>query len=546
MSLVWKRNYWIILALVASIGIALVCGSLRIIAYHFGESGFIEAEKSGYENSVALFDASVVHDVSIGLTAEEYDSMVTTYQETGEKDYYRTSVTIDGVTIDDVGVRLKGNLTLRQTLGGSGSEQGGGMGAAPIGDIPADVMQGGPQGRMGFNIDMIDLENLQLPPFITLPEDWDTLSDEEKRSTLQTLFASMHPGGAQGGQENVGQLAGGGMVSSTGGNPPFLIKFDEFVDGQSYEGVTELAVRIGSDVSLLSEPVAFAIHDAAGQIVPESSYGVVTMADNEPSLYVLTENLDESYIEKYFGSSDGVLYKAGNFVGFSYLGDDPTLYANSYEQVTNVGDDDLAPLIEFLKFLDESSDEVFAQDLDSWIDVDSLIRMMALDTLLQNQDSFSGMGSNYYLYYNKETKQFTMLSWDQNLALGGLGGGNRMQTNTQDDLGNVVNEWMNEGGFNGADANAGVVKENRGGGMSGKTNTLKERLFANEKFKAQYDAEYTRLSSLIFGDNGIGESMAQSFIDTFLDYNTEHSIMDSATYTSAAQKILSFFGTAQE
>jgi spore coat protein CotH len=61
-----------------------------------------------------LFDTTIVREVSISLAPEDYDAMIETYQSTGEKDWIKATVTIDGTSYADVGVRLKGNSSLRR------------------------------------------------------------------------------------------------------------------------------------------------------------------------------------------------------------------------------------------------------------------------------------------------------------------------------------------------------------------------------------------------------------------------------------------------
>jgi spore coat protein CotH len=101
-----------------------------------------------------------------------------------------------------------------------------------------------------------------------------------------------------------------------------------------------------------------------------------------------------------------------------YLGEDPTLYVEIFEQATNENEDDSSQLIQMVKFVSESSDEDFSEHIDEYIDIDSVLTLLAIDTLMSNNDSFGGAGNNYYLYYNKTEKKFYMLTWDQNLAFG--------------------------------------------------------------------------------------------------------------------------------
>ena len=79
-------------------------------------------------NEVALFDDTVVHTIQILISDADYEQMITTYQQTGVKDYFHADVIIDGVRVSDVGLRLKGNASLRTALGGMGM---GGRGDRP-------------------------------------------------------------------------------------------------------------------------------------------------------------------------------------------------------------------------------------------------------------------------------------------------------------------------------------------------------------------------------------------------------------------------------
>ncbi|MEM9712080.1 MAG: CotH kinase family protein [Actinomycetota bacterium] len=72
----------------------------------------IDIAEVSFSDDVALFDSSVVHDIEIELDEEDYAQMIETYETTGEKDWISVTVTIDGTTIEDAGLRLKGNSSL--------------------------------------------------------------------------------------------------------------------------------------------------------------------------------------------------------------------------------------------------------------------------------------------------------------------------------------------------------------------------------------------------------------------------------------------------
>ena len=64
------------------------------------------------DEGVKLFDASVVHSISIDFDQADYDDMLETFSESNEKAWIEATVTIDGVTYERAGLRLKGNSSL--------------------------------------------------------------------------------------------------------------------------------------------------------------------------------------------------------------------------------------------------------------------------------------------------------------------------------------------------------------------------------------------------------------------------------------------------
>ena len=90
------------------------------------ESGAPDDSSTG---DVEVFDASVLHEISITFDQADYDAMIAAYQDTGDKEWIEATVTIDGETFEQVGIRLKGNSSLAG-LGGRGL---GGFGARPGG-----------------------------------------------------------------------------------------------------------------------------------------------------------------------------------------------------------------------------------------------------------------------------------------------------------------------------------------------------------------------------------------------------------------------------
>lgn len=64
-------------------------------------------------SSADFWDSTTVHTISVDVDADTLAGVLETYETTGEKEWVEADVTIDGVTYTDVGLKLKGNSSLR-------------------------------------------------------------------------------------------------------------------------------------------------------------------------------------------------------------------------------------------------------------------------------------------------------------------------------------------------------------------------------------------------------------------------------------------------
>lgn len=65
----------------------------------------------------AMFDDTLLHEVALSFDPAEYRTMIDEYVATGQKTWIHATATIDGVTYDGAGTRLKGNSSLRGLRG---------------------------------------------------------------------------------------------------------------------------------------------------------------------------------------------------------------------------------------------------------------------------------------------------------------------------------------------------------------------------------------------------------------------------------------------
>ncbi len=89
-----------------------------------GSASPAAAISAGAEN-LALYDNSVVHDIAVTFDQAAYDEMVDAYVASQAKEWIEATITIDGVTLEKVGMRLKGNSSLRSLARAGGGQAGG-------------------------------------------------------------------------------------------------------------------------------------------------------------------------------------------------------------------------------------------------------------------------------------------------------------------------------------------------------------------------------------------------------------------------------------
>ncbi|MEZ5270151.1 MAG: VTC domain-containing protein [Microthrixaceae bacterium] len=127
----------------ASVLTAAVAATVALVAAGCGTVGSAsESSGSVAESAVsadpvasdAVFDSSTVHSISVDLDEADYEAMIDTYLSTEDKEWLEATVTIDGETYEQAGIRLKGNSSLRGLSGA-----GGGTGGEVSSDDPSSL-----------------------------------------------------------------------------------------------------------------------------------------------------------------------------------------------------------------------------------------------------------------------------------------------------------------------------------------------------------------------------------------------------------------------
>jgi spore coat protein CotH len=178
-----------------------------------------------------------------------------------------------------------------------------------------------------------------------------------------------------------------------------------------------------------------------------------------------------------------------------------------------------------MRFLDQSDDAAFEDELPKWLDVDSFATYLAVNALLVNTDSILGMNNNYYLYYDEITEQFTLLMWDANESFGKLGASATYDISLTDTSG--------MGGPGGR------------GGMGGGQNALLTRFMANATFRALYEEKLEEVYQKAFA-SGVMTETIKEYSTLIHSVNEGRNLVTIDVYDQAVETMLTFISQRME
>ena len=207
------------------------------------------------------------------------------------------------------------------------------------------------------------------------------------------------------------------VASSDSDRYSFKLDFDYYDDNGNYYGLKKLCLNNNyGDSSNMREYISYQILEKMGIPVPGRSYSHITVNGEEWGLYLAVEAIDEVFLATHFADATGDLYKPdGTGADLVYRGDDISAYTG-LNLKTNEETSDGSEILALMQALESG------EGLEEVLDVDEVLRYLAVNVALANYDSYlGGTTHNYYLY--EENGIFSILPWDYNYSFGGFGGG---------------------------------------------------------------------------------------------------------------------------
>ncbi|HKL03315.1 MAG TPA: CotH kinase family protein [Cryomorphaceae bacterium] len=199
----------------------------------------------------------------------------------------------------------------------------------------------------------------------------------------------------------------------------FKISLNTFHPGRKYQGVEKLNVNAETnDPSLIRSRLAWNLCRAKEVVASRSNHVELYINGSYYGLYQNIEHIDDEFVDSWFGNKNGNLYKCLYPANLDFVSNNPDDYKmapfgeRTYDLKTNEDWDNYSDLARFIEFLNLSSDSELLCDLATEFNVQSYLKIAAIDVLTGNWDGYIYNQNNYYLYRNPLTNQFEYMPYD--------------------------------------------------------------------------------------------------------------------------------------
>jgi hypothetical protein len=206
---------------------------------------------------------------------------------------------------------------------------------------------------------------------------------------------------------------------------PLRLNFGRGQKGRTFMGIKELSLNNNfNDATQFREVLAYDACQRAGLAAPRTAFARVylkfdgTQPNQYLGLYTLVEPVDGSFLKRNFETKKGLLLKPA-VPGLEYFGSDWSAYTNRYQPKTEASPKDIRRFITLTQLIAEADEATFERELPKLLDLDNLLRYVAVTAVLANYDSFIGNGHNYYLFQPAGGGKAIFIPWDLNEAFGG-------------------------------------------------------------------------------------------------------------------------------
>ena len=359
------------------------------------------------EYETALLDTDSVISVNILMDDADWNAML---ENSTAEEYYQCDVEINGTTFYRVGIRPKGNTSLTS------------IASDPTTDRYSFKLEFDQyvDGQTCFGLDKLILNNNYAD------------ATNMKEALIYDMFQYL---GADASLYNYAKISVNGeywgvylaleavedsfMLRNYGAQSGKLYKPDSMNigDGKDFGDFNADDMDFGN----MTPPDTQGNANQANSSAPSQTPDTVDPPQNrdssgETSAEPSTDSGERPSMDFNFAGGKGGFSMSGGGADLNYTDDELDSYETIWDgEVTSTKKSDHKRVVTALKNISEGN------DLETYMDIDNLLRYMAVHVFSVNEDSLSGsMAHNYYLY--ESGGKLNLIPWDYNLALGGMGG----------------------------------------------------------------------------------------------------------------------------
>lgn len=355
----------------------------------------------------ALFDTEEVMRIDIQMKQEEWEEML---ENAAAKEYYACDVQINDQKLGNVGLRTKGNTSLSA------------IAMNPDTDRFSFKLEFDHyvEGQTCLGLDKLILNNNYAD------------ATSMKEAVVYDMYRYL---GVDASLYNYAELSLNGeylgvYLALEAVEESFLLRNYGTGDGKLYKP-DSMKMGGGAKGAFGGEPPKPGEKDAFPNGDMDRGEGMPDFADGMPpggKDFGLEEGDERKKTARGKMPDGGPSMGGGNGANLNYTDEELSSYSDIWDgEVTDTGKADHSRVVMALKNIGGGT------DLEKYLDVDNLLKYMAVHTFSVNLDSLSGnMAHNYYLYeYNG---MLNILPWDYNLAFDGMNMG------PENDASEVVND----------------------------------------------------------------------------------------------------------
>lgn len=246
---------------------------------------------------------------------------------------------------------------------------------------------------------------------------WDSIMDVLKNSTEDYYMADwVKINGTQ--YDSVGvRFKGNSSYNASNTKNPLHISLDEYKK-QNHEGYESIKLSNGyGDPSFIREVLGYGILKNYMHC-PQANFAKVIINGSYYGVFTNDESIDKKFIADHFYSNDKCFVKCSSDLSpsaasknsFKYINADSTSYSSTYDMKSDTGWHDFIDLCNVVTNSPST--------LESKLDVDRAIWMLAFNNLFVNLDSYSGVYAQNHYTYQDHTGHFNPIVWDLNMCFG--------------------------------------------------------------------------------------------------------------------------------